>query len=278
MSWPPTMQQVAEVIARAYRRSRRGDRGRAGGSPGDAARQGAGAQGAGTGLAGYANMALKPWGSQSVAEAPVRRTSERVGAWKWAHVMDHFAGGLSFRGVSIRLDYGAEADAVCAQQLGLVGRLLVDRLEAHDVPALECGCGFYGLKREAVEQRLFNTHTTPFMLEAEFSGRVIGCELGYRAQKIRVLSVRVPRICHAPIVTADGAAACDPAHGCGEPLPCSGDLLLVWNRREGDNDPTYGSVWCDAHIATPTADGFARTSMTLPEAAQSLGTEVRWES
>lgn len=113
--------------------------------------------------------------------------------------------------------------------------------DTHPAPVVDCTCGFYAMRdREAVE---------PVggiaVLEVELSGRVIRHERGYRAERQRVMSVAVDRLCWGWL-----------ENGCtAEPVGLS--------YRRAQVVPT-----CQEH-----SEG---RSASLLEVAGVLGTEVRW--
>jgi hypothetical protein len=111
-------------------------------------------------------------------------------AWKWAYLTDMRSD--RFTPVNAEFNgYGVEAVARCGYH------------RVHRAPELQCTCGFYGMNDRA----LANMHGEIFyvrrglmdsmlsvQLEVEFYGKVIVCEYGYRAEKLRVLGMYVPDI------------------------------------------------------------------------------------
>jgi hypothetical protein len=117
-------------------------------------------------------------------------------------------------------------------------------IPAHDLaPHEECSCGFYGVKDK--KDVMGNT----FVAEAEFYGKVIEHEKGYRAEYQRVLSVRVkrPELCFGSFL-------------------CDGHPETVWFPKKGKPIIVCGEC----------AASHKRVVM-LSKLAGRLGVEVRWD-
>src|ERR1035437_8152165 len=118
------------------------------------------------------------------------------------------------------------------------------KIPAHDLaPHEECSCGFYGVKDR--KDVMGNT----FVAEAEFYGKVIEHEKGYRAEYQRVLSVRVrrPELCLGSFL-------------------CEGHPETIWFPKSGK-----ALVACGECAAT------RKRVATLSKLAGRLGVEVRWD-
>lgn len=108
---------------------------------------------------------------------PVVHQTEPVIAWKLANFYGSGAtGGLEFHPITGHDPYGVKAIAQC----------FIGRISTHKAPALYCSCGFYGLKSVS-RVGFYLAHT--FLLKVEFSGRVIECDLGYRAERQKIIAV-----------------------------------------------------------------------------------------
>jgi hypothetical protein len=130
----------------------------------------------------------------------------------------------------------------------------------HVAPELHCKCGFYGVKEKKDVM-----DGTIFIAEAEFYGKVIEHDTGYRAQFQRILSVRVerPALCF-------GAFLCD-----GEPA-------AVWFTESSQQPANWGAstyppvVICQTCALEIAAHG--GKVATLGKLAARLGVEVRWDA
>lgn len=145
------------------------------------------------------------------------------------------------------------------QILNIYGRPTIQP-RTHVAPELHCKCGFYGVK-----EKKDCLDGTIFIAEAEFYGKVIEHDTGYRAQFQRVLAVRVerPKLCL-------GAFLCD-----GEPevlwFTDASQTTSAW----GGNPPAP-AVICQT-CALEIASHGGRVA-TLPKLAARLGVEVRWDA
>lgn len=143
-------------------------------------------------------------------------------------------------------------------------------------PADGCDCGFYALRPE-VESHVFRTsermqRATTVRLDVELSGSVLEYELGYRAQRQRVLRVAVPTICAScarfgDTQRATGLAAVPPAQ-------YAYSVSVLSRTTPGGREP-----WATLE---PTCDLHRRArrdepSVELTDLAGMLGTEVVWE-
>lgn len=63
----------------------------------------------------------------------------------------------------------------------------------HKAPHVDCSCGFYGVKKHAIEECL-STYSTPttWLAEIYLSGTVIEFEKGYRAEKQEIIALYAP--------------------------------------------------------------------------------------
>ncbi len=215
---------------------------------------------------------------------PVRDSDEPLHAWKTAAIGRLPGGRLGFIPLTNRSAYLAdEAIAVCNAHTSWLVRLqatlrkvsqeelevlasdevkldqIIDKVkneDTHVVPDLDCACGFYAL--DSVEEVLSRYTRSFLFLEVELYGRVLKGEMGYRAEKQRVLGVWVIPKCYNS----------HPDWPCLEPVGVN-----VAPDRDKDR---YGfSIARGTH---PTCwshhepDNFWR----LDELANELQTEVRW--
>lgn len=119
------------------------------------------------------------------ARTDPRVVSEPVRAWKFQNVTRRADGSLSIYGFGG--EYGVEAVAECRAH---VNDYLNPRPRNHAVPDEDCSCGFYGLKEKPSE-----IGPGQHLLEVEMYGKVIPHEKGYRAEKMRVLSITARPVC-----------------------------------------------------------------------------------
>ena len=195
-------------------------------------------------------------------ELPAREQAETIKGWKRARLVVS-EGRLVFaplaRGSSYRVEGRAQCDA-------LYGRIWYSSLSAdpqpefHEAPSANCSCGFYAVREQ--DEAAADLHGV-VLLEVELYGRVIVHENGYRAERQRVLSVRVPRQCSSWLCATD--AMC---------------VALSTEEVAGYRGTSTRSVilpFCRDHAALTDHD-VLHTPSSLSDIAALLGTEVRWAS
>ena len=200
-------------------------------------------------------------------DLPERRTQETVTAWKRARLVVTWDGNLRFCGVMAQQEYGVEAEAVHLQSAG--GFYAVN----HDHPSPDptfrwCHvCGFYGMNKDAYLETLSREYGDSTLdLEVELSGTIIAYELGYRAQRQRVLAVWVDRecrLCRLGQNVRQALAAAAVTAESFEPSPTRA---------------AEGLRVLDGHGVIPSCSQCTPLGLvSLSEASGRLGTEVRWK-
>lgn len=110
-----------------------------------------------------------------------------IRAYKFAHLVK-FNGKFMFRGGTKPVTYGAEDYAVCT----------INTDPDHEVPSVECTCGFYGVKDRGYHQPISTLSALGLaIVHSDFYGRVIEHTLPrggivYRAKHQRVLAFENP--------------------------------------------------------------------------------------
>ncbi len=122
-------------------------------------------------------------------ELEVVKETEPRRAWKTAKGIE-FDGEWYFQPWNASIPYKLEDSAGCHKY-------------AHRTPAPQenCACGFYGMKPEyasisdtGLSLELMDHTEERVGLEVEFYGKIVECEMGYRAQYQRVLGVYTDRV------------------------------------------------------------------------------------
>lgn len=139
------------------------------------------------------------------------------------------------------------------------GGLLDSASRPHTAPGEGCSCGFYGVKDKRDAYGIF-------VAEADFYGRVIEHEFGYRAEYQRILSVRVQwsSVCQ-------GGFLCDKKP---EFVVFPPDMETVVHSSSSSyttKEPARPLTACADH-----ASRFERVA-TPGQLAARLGVEVRWD-
>lgn len=113
-------------------------------------------------------------------DLPTRAQADPIRAYRRAHIVP-VAGSYKLGSIVYEGTFAVDASATC------------EAVFPHVAPNLLCRCGFYGVKADylsTLQAECMSDSTV--ILEVEFSGRVIACEKGYRAEHQRVLRVLVP--------------------------------------------------------------------------------------
>jgi hypothetical protein len=130
--------------------------------------------------------------------------------------------------------------------------------QKHQAPGEDCDCGFYGVMNKKDAYGLF-------IAEADFYGKVIEHQTGWRAQYQRILSLRVvrPKFCA-------GAFLCD-----GKP-----ELLVFTEGSRSHmifNGPPTTQKFTQSDIMCIDCAANNEKVATIPQIAARLGMEVRWD-
>lgn len=121
-----------------------------------------------------------------------RLVDQPVRAWKFQDVSRSPDGRITLFGYGTT--YGVEAVASCEKNRFAIPSSA--RQTPHQAPDEDCTCGFYGLK-----EKPSIIGPGQYLLEVEMYGKVIPHELGYRAEKMRVLSITARPRCSATVLT-----------------------------------------------------------------------------
>jgi hypothetical protein len=233
-----------------------------------------------------------------------RQSADRPTGAKVARILAAPAGPEgTLLGLTVGGRYGSDAIASCEILEGTLppprrwGRRRLPPV--HEVPDLDCTCGFYAFKdrSRALDlltdrppvSRLFGT----FLLEVDLAGTIVEFDRGFRAARQRVLGVAVPPWCVACAADGEAARATTLAGLSGRSLatalqrelpllPSAYRLALsVHHAALLDRLGTDAALRpvCDAHVdaADPEAGWVGETvALDLPELGARLGTEVSW--
>lgn len=116
------------------------------------------------------------------------------------------------------------------------------RVEAHEVPGVNCSCGWYAWKdRGKVEPGGCGL----IVAEVDLYGKIIDCELGYRAEYQRVLSIQVERLCRRGFL-------------------CDSEAEVLNFGKSGNAKPS-----CREHASKTR-------SLSLAQVSGRCGLEIRW--
>jgi hypothetical protein len=117
----------------------------------------------------------------------MRANGDHITGYKWARLVA-YGDELRFQPIyNMHPEYDVESTAMCEH--------------GNQVPASDCKCGFYALKRRQHLGYVLGTLSNQVVrsrlmtLEVDLSGRVLVANMGYRAEKQRVLRVLVPTRC-----------------------------------------------------------------------------------
>lgn len=213
------------------------------GSYGAVADQGAGAEG----------------GAGTSVDLPLTIATEPIRAWKRAALVGGDGASIGFDGIGMGGRYEVDAHAQCRPSRSYyLGTAPV----AHEAPAVDCKCGFYGLALDD-ERQPTRPHepAQPYLLDVELFGRVIRHERGYRAARQKVLRVHVPTLCYR---CGDRARRLGLTLSTTTLIPNSYGSSYP-RTTPGKWQPTCGML-CGSYVSY----------LTLEQAAKRLGTEVDW--
>ncbi len=143
-------------------------------------------------------FASPPASFKGVGEPRTRHVTDPIRAWKNAYWADD-----EFHAIAAGQTYGVDERATCVS-----GAHAAERS-----PVLRCACGFYAFKRPSlathelsvylpqrnptavdyltptISEAEYTPETMSVLLEVNLSGRIIGHERGYRAERQQIISV-----------------------------------------------------------------------------------------
>lgn len=188
-------------------------------------------------------LAIGP-SSATAQGLPVRESDETIRAFKLAYlILDGTRPRFCGIGQGSDHRYGVEEVAVCVRRTYLSYRFDYEEDHCASIPNPSHTCGFYAVP----EPPEAGDHAV--VLEVELYGTVIVHEHGYRAEKQRVLSVRVARQCASGLCDKDAICV----------APIESKILPL----------------CADHAALIEQSPLVAPA-PLSAIASLLGTEVRW--